>query len=114
MAAVTLELPDALAQRVKPFSRWIPTILEISLLSFKTPAAQIAHEVIEFLASNPSAQMVHDYYVSEAAQQPMSELMACNREGNISQVELTELDELLALATVITTLKASLVNHEIV
>ena len=113
MVAVTLELPDALAQRVKPFSRWIPTILEISLLSFKTYAVQTAYEIIEFLASNPSAKAVHEYYTSEAAQQRMSELMSLNREGKINQVELTELDELLSLASVITTLKASLTNQEI-
>jgi hypothetical protein len=113
MVAVTLELPDALAQRVKPFSRWIPSILEISLLSFKTPTAQTAHEVIDFLASNPSAKAVHEYYASEAVQQRMSELMSLNREDKINPGELTELDELLSLASVITSLKASLINQEI-
>ncbi len=113
MAVVTLELPDTLAVRVKPFSRWVPTILEINLLPFKTPAAQTAHEIIEFLISNPSAKAVHEYYVSETAQQRMSELLSLSREGEISKRELAELDELLSLASVITTLKASLTNQEI-
>jgi hypothetical protein len=97
MATVSLDLPEALAQRVKPFSRWIPTILEISLLPFKTPAVQIAHEAIEFLASNPSAKAVHEYYVSETAQQRMSDLMPLNREGNASQAEKTSEKSLLAV-----------------
>jgi hypothetical protein len=50
----TITLPDELAKRVEFFSRWLPTVLEISLLALKTPAVETASEIIEFLASNPS------------------------------------------------------------
>jgi hypothetical protein len=113
MEAVTLELPDTVAQRLRPFSRWMPTIVEISLLPFKTSAAKTAYEVIEFLKSNPSAKAVHEYYVSDKAQGRMSELMSLNREGGMRHDDSEELDELLALASVITTLKAGLTNQEI-
>jgi hypothetical protein len=113
MATVTLELPDSLAQRVKPISRWLPTILEINLLPLQTSASQTAKEIIDFLASNPSAKAVHQYYVSERAQERMSKLLDLNREGSMSQGDSTELDELLALASLMTTLKTSLTNTEI-
>jgi hypothetical protein len=113
MATLTLELPDSLAQRIQPLSRWLPTILEINLLPLQTPASQTAKEIIDFLASNPSTKTVHHYYASEKAQARMSELLDLNRESLITSDELAELDELIALASLITTLKASLTNTEI-
>lgn len=114
MAVVTLELPETIAQRVKPITRWLPTILEINALFLKTPASQTANEIIEFLFSNPLAKSVYTYYVSEAAQARLSELMQFNREGGMRAQEVAELDELLALASIIETLKASLTPEEIV
>ncbi len=101
MTTVTLELPDALAQRVKPLSRWLPTILEINLLQLEMSAAQTAKEMIDFLASNPSAKAVHQFFVSERAQARMSKLLGLNREGAMRQADAAELDELLALASLL-------------
>jgi hypothetical protein len=44
----------------------------------------------------------------------MSKLLDLNREGSISQDDSAELDELLALASLMTMLKTSLTNAEIV
>jgi hypothetical protein len=113
MAVVTLELPDTLAQRVKPLSRWLPTILEINSLFLKTSASQTANEIIEFLFSNPSAKSIYEYRASERSQQRVNELMECNSTGEISQAELAELEELVRLEQVVIELKASLNKQEI-
>ena len=104
----TIILPDELAERVAPFSRWLPTVLEISLLKLKTPATETASELITFLATNPSAQEVEAYHASERSQARMSQLLALNQAGVISKAEAEELDELLKLEHVVISLKAQL------
>jgi hypothetical protein len=113
MATVTLELPDSLAQRVKPLSRWLPTILEINFLSLKTPAAQTANEVIDFLAKNPTAKEVYKLRPSPRSQERTAKLLSLNSEGAISGEEKIELEELAILENLLISLKASLSNDEI-
>ncbi len=111
MATLTLNVSDTLAERVEPFSRWLPTILEISVLGFTTPALQVANETITFLASNPSEQAVRNFKFSPKIQQRMDELLEHNRESSLTESEMSELDELLRLEHVIIMLKASLPTH---
>lgn len=113
MATVTLELPDSLAQRVKPLSRWLPTILEINFLSLKTPAAQTSNEVIDFLAKNPTAKEVYKLRPSPRSQERTAKLLSLNSEGAISGEEKIELEELAILENLLISLKASLSNDEI-
>jgi hypothetical protein len=107
MSNITLSLPEDLAKRIEPL-RWLPTIIEIRLLAFKTSAAQTADEVIEFLAMNPSARDVHTYRPSDVAQTRMTALLERNREGLITNDELKELDELIKLEQVLLLLKAGI------
>ena len=104
----TLTLPDELAERVAPFSHWLPTVLEISLLAFKTPAVETAGELIEFLATNPLPKDVHAYYASERAQERMNKLLTLNQAGVLGEAEQREIDELIKLEHLIITLKAGL------
>lgn len=106
MASVTL--PDELAARVAPFGRWVPTVLEISLLALKTPAALTAGELVEFLATNPSPREVHTYHASERAQARMSRLLVLNQAGALGEAEGRELDERIKLEHLVITLKAGL------
>jgi hypothetical protein len=111
MATVTL--PDELAKRVEPFGRWLPTIIEISLLKLKTPAAETASEVIEFLATSPSAQDVHAYHVSPRAYARIERLLELNRAGLLGEADAAELDELLKIEQLMTSLKADLLTEEL-
>jgi hypothetical protein len=113
MATITLKLPDELAERVQAFNRWLPSILEISLLTLKTPATRTASEIIEFLATNPSAAEVHAYHGTKRARRRMSHLLDLNRAGLISEAQLQELDELLKLEHLIINLKAGLPSDEL-
>lgn len=106
MATVTL--PDELAARVAPFSRWLPTVLEISLLAFKTPAVETAGELIEFLVTNPSPRDVHAYHAPRRAQERMNRLLTLNQAGVLGEAEQRELDELIKLEGLVITLKAGL------
>lgn len=111
MASLTLNLPEQLKARVEPFSRWLPAILELSLLALKTPAYESASELIAFLASNPTPREVHGYRLSEEAQQRVSRLLEQNREGSLGEDEAQELDEYLKLEHVVRLLKADLADE---
>lgn len=107
MATLTLSMPERLLKRVEPFSRWLPSILELSLLEFSTSAAVAAYEVVAFLASNPLPEEVSSYRASSMQQARMDKLLALNRAGVISEAEQQELDELLKLEHVLVMLKTN-------
>ena len=108
----TITLPDELAERVAPFSSWLPTVLEVSLLKLKTPAVETASELVTFLTTNPSAQEVEVYHASERSQTRMDQLLALNQAGVISKAEAEELDELLKLEHVVISLKTQLTSDD--
>jgi hypothetical protein len=106
MIQMTMEVPDKLAKRIQPMSPWLPTIIELSLIGFKTLATQTASEVIEFLSQNPSPQDVLNYHVSERGQERVEQLLRLNKESALSQMEELELDELQQIEHVIIMLKS--------
>jgi hypothetical protein len=112
MAELTLTLPDELAKRVEPL-RYLPTILELSLLTLKTPAAQTVSEMIEFLSTNPSQGAVLDYHGTGRFQERVNRLLELNRTGMISEAELQELDEFLLLEHTMIAFKTSLYEQQL-
>ncbi len=106
MTQMTLQVPDELAERIEPFGNWLPTIIELGLIGFKTMATLTASEVVKFLASNPTPQRVLTYHASDAAQQRLQRLLALNEAGMLSELEQLELDELQQLEHVLVMLKA--------
>jgi flagellin-specific chaperone FliS len=106
MVEITMQITDRLAQRLQPLYDWLPTILELSLVGFKTPAVQTVSEIIEFLATSPSPNEVLDYHVSERAQTRLQRLLAINAAGLASAEEQAELDEIGQIEHIIIMLKA--------
>lgn len=78
MVQLTMQVPEDLVQRIQPIRYWLPTILELSLVGFRTLATETATEIIQFLSTNPSPQQVLDYHVSERAQLRLRRLLALN------------------------------------
>jgi hypothetical protein len=104
----TIQLPDALANRLAAIHQWVPTILELSLVGFKTLAVITATEIIEFLSSNPSPKAVFQYHVSQRAQERSRHLLALNAAGQVSLDEERELDEIEKIEHIMMMLKAHL------
>lgn len=113
MPSLTLDLSEQLQDKVKPFSRWVPAILEVSLLNLRTPAHGAASEFIEFLTSNPSEQIVSGYKLSEVFQERVEVLLEKNRVGTLSKDETTELDDYMRLEHVIRVIKLKLKSKEL-
>ena len=111
MIQVTLQVSNELAKRIQPIGSWLPTIIELSLIGFKTLATAVATEVIQFLSQNPSPQDVLDYHVSEQAQARLQRLFTLNEAGILSETEQLELDELQQLEHTIVMLKAQVAEQ---
>jgi hypothetical protein len=111
MVELTMQLPDQLAARVQPLRHWLPTVLELILVGFKTPATQTASEVIEFLATEPTPHSVLAYHVSARAQQRQERLLTLNAAGMLNQDEQRELNELEQIEHIVVMLKAQAVER---
>jgi len=106
MVEITMQVPDILAQRLQPMTAWLPAVLELSLIGFKTPAVQTASEIVDFLATGPTPETVAAYIVSEEAQARLQRLLALNEAGMLSQTEQLELDEIEQIEHIMIMLKA--------
>ena len=105
MVEMTMYVSDELATKLRHMDRWLPTVLELSLAGFKTPAAQTAAELVEFLSKGPTPKRVAEYRVSKRAQQRLRRLLALNQTGSLSEEEQSELDEIETLEHLVTLLK---------
>jgi hypothetical protein len=106
MFQMTMQVQDNLAKRIQPIGFWLPTIIELSLIGFKTLATATATEIIQFLSTNTEPQDLLEYHVSYESQQQLQRLLALNEAGMLSQTEQLELDELQQIEHIIIMLKA--------
>lgn len=105
MFEVTVKVPDRLAQRVRPMSPWLSTVLELSLAGFKTEAMQTVSEIIAFLSTGPLPDKVATYTISERAQQRLRRLLTLNEAGLLSLEEQAELNEIEQIEHIMIMLK---------
>lgn len=111
MVQMTMQVPNDLAKRIKPIRYWLPTILELSLVGFKTLATETATEIIEFLSTNPSSQKVLDHHVSKRAQERLRRLLALNEAGMLGKMEQLELDEIQQIEHIMIMLKTQIAEE---
>jgi hypothetical protein len=111
MVQMTVQVSEELAKRLQPIGRWLPTVLELSLIGFKTVATATATEVIEFLSQEPTPQDVLAYHASERGQARLQRLLALNNAGMLGEDEQQELDELQRIEHIIIMLKAQIAGH---
>ena len=108
MVQMTMQLPEDLAERIRPLSGWLPTLLELSLVGYQTEAVATATEVIEFLATEPSPVDILNYHVSERGQLRLQRLLTLNAVGLLSEAEQRELDELERIEHIVIMLKVDI------
>jgi hypothetical protein len=105
MVEIVMQVPDNLAERLQPLYNWLPTVLELSLVGFKTSAVQVASEIIDFLATGPSPTEVMAYHVSDKAQERLRRLLAINTAGLAAAEDQAELDEIQQIEHIMILLK---------
>jgi hypothetical protein len=106
MVEMTMRVPDVLAPKLRRMTAWLPTVLELSLVGFKTPTAQTVAEVVGFLSEGPAPEQVAEYVVSPRAQERLRRLLALNQAGLLSTEEQAELEEMEELDHLLVLLKA--------
>lgn len=106
MVEMTMRVPDKLAPKLKRMTTWLPAVLELSLVGFKTPAAQTVAEVVGFLAEGPAPAQVAEFSVTLRAQERLRRLLALNQAGLLSTDEQAELEEIEELDHLLILLKA--------
>lgn len=97
MVQMTIQVSEDLVHRCKAFGPWLSTVIELSLLGFKTQAAATVSEVIDFLCNNPEPDEIGEFHVSESTQSRLRRLLALNEAGCLALSEKAELDELQRL-----------------
>ena len=111
MVQITMQVSDELAQRCQSIGSWLPTIIELSLMGFKTLATATVTEIIQFLSKNPSPDELLHFHVSEPAQSRLRRLLVLNEAGMLAETEQLELDELQRLEHTIIMLKAQVASQ---
>ena len=107
MTEITITLPDKLAAQIGGADFWLPTMIELSMVGFRSPAtARASAEVINFLSTNPSPQEVFDCFLSDELQARLDYLLDLNGEGETDETERLELDEWMKFDHITIMLKA--------
>lgn len=103
MTTITLEVPDELATRLAPFQDKLPQLLALAVELFPGEAAEaisggpeptypVFKEILEFLVNRPTPEQIVTFKVSPAAQARLEELLDKNREDNLTDEEVAELE----------------------
>jgi hypothetical protein len=111
MVQMTMQVSEELATRLQPIGQWLPTVLELTLVGYKTLATATATEVIEFLSTAPTPQGVLNYHVSKQAQARLQRLLALSAAGMLGEAEQQELDELQRIEHIMIMLKAQVAGQ---
>lgn len=109
MSSITLEIPEELAAQLRPLEGQLPRIIELGLREYQATnqlGFEGAAEVLEFLASLPTAEAILALRPSETLQTRISELLEKNREVELSPVELEEWEQFQYLEHLVRLAKA--------
>jgi hypothetical protein len=93
MVEITIQVPEALAERIAAVRDRLPEVLAIGLKELPPLPNAVYRSVLEFLASNSSPQAVLDFKPAPAVQERISELLEKNRTGQLTSEEIVEFDE---------------------
>ena len=89
----SIQIPDELANRLKPLEKQIPHIIELGLRRFNATEQtnfEWADEVLEFLASLPEPEDILKFRPSDRLQTRISQLLEKNRNTGLSPNEEIE------------------------
>lgn len=98
MTTITLEVPDELAAQIEAMRDDLPALLA-KVLAGKTAGAiragityPVYREMLDFLASQPAPEQILAFQLSLAVQERLADLLEKNREEELSEAEVAELD----------------------
>jgi hypothetical protein len=90
MQAITLDIPEELADQLRPVEQELPRILELGLREFHAasqPGFAGSAEVLEFLASLPSPEEILALRPSPTLSRWIEEMLEKNRNEGLTPLE---------------------------
>ncbi|MFN8488261.1 MAG: hypothetical protein U0350_11750 [Caldilineaceae bacterium] len=93
MTTITLEVPDELAQAIHPVKDRLPEILALGMERLPPAPASVYRYILAFLANAPTAQEIANFRPTSAMEERLRTLLQRERIGELSDVEIQELDE---------------------
>lgn len=87
---ITLDVPNDLGVRLRPFSQQLPRLLELGLRELTMPSSKGFHslnEILEFLAKLPSAEDIIALRPAPELQQQIDDLLEKQRTAGLSSDE---------------------------
>lgn len=105
MVEITIQVPEALAERIAAIRERLPEVLAIGLKELPPLPNEVYRYVLEFLGSNPSPQEILDFDLTPAMRGRGKELLKRERSGQLTTTEATELDEYARIDNILSTLK---------
>ncbi len=94
MVEITIQVPEALAERLAAVGDRLPEVLARGLEERLPFLNEGYRYVLRFLATNPAPQAILDFHPSSALQERIGELLEKNRAGELTPTESLELDEI--------------------
>lgn len=105
MVQITIEVPEALAERLSTMHDPLPEVLVRGLEAFSPLPTEVYRSVLQFLSNHPSPQDILDFKLTPTMQERVSILLTRNRAGQLTPAELAELDEYEYINRVVRKLK---------
>jgi hypothetical protein len=93
MTTITIEVPDDLADEINQLPERVPEILALGLERLSPAPAHVYRYILEFLASNPTAEEIAAFRPTFDMETRLRTLLERSREGSLTPVEIKELDE---------------------
>jgi hypothetical protein len=106
MAQITIEVPDALVNKISTIRDRLPEVLARGLSEPSTLLNEAYRSVLTFLTGNPSPEEMGNFKLAPQIQEHISELLEKNRAGQLTAMEETELDEYGYINRLVSSLKA--------
>jgi hypothetical protein len=116
MTTITLDIPDALAERLAQRREQLPQLLAMALelfpgeapfsLSMSPPDHPVFAEMINFLASGPTPAQIAAFKLSPVAQARLEALLDTHREEGLTAEETAELEVYVQVNHLLLLLKA--------
>jgi len=110
MATITIEVPDELSELIAQVGDRLPEVLAQSLQQPALPA-HIYRYILDFLASNPSAEEIAGFKPTPEMVERLRTLIAREEAGDIATVEKAELDEYEKLEHLMIMIKAGNLHY---
>jgi hypothetical protein len=105
MTTITLDIPEELSEQLEPIRDRLPELLALSLQQPALPAHTYRY-ILDFLASQPTAEQIATFRPTPDMQARLRTLVAREKAGALTPNEKQELDEFERIEHLVIMLKA--------